>query len=287
MNTNKFRLLIYIERAFNRFPDRLKSIISEPYLGVKMRVNVKRAHARFGIIYRPIEGRFPLRVRRPPDFWVEVIFPNGEISRIHLTEERGYEDLDGTAHIGCYSNFVNYVYPLVGKELAHGHSLIIDCACGSGYGSYFLATKLRRPVMGIDVDAGTVEYASRRYSRLCPDLTYICANVMNLDEVKSDSVSAITSIETIEHVPDPDKALREFRRVLKSKGVLYITTPDASEHPGKMHSSFHLREYTPTEFSELLNQNFRYIKVSVNHNRIIGLCSNGIRVADMKIYLAC
>lgn len=46
--------------------------------------------------------------------------------------------------------------------------------------------------------------------------------------VDGSSFDAVMCIEVFEHIPDPIKALKEFRRILKKSGYLIITAPVAS-----------------------------------------------------------
>jgi SAM-dependent methyltransferase len=91
--------------------------------------------------------------------------------------------------------------------------------------------------------------------------------------IQTESICSIASIETIEHIPNPDKALSEFYRVLDPKGMLFITTPDATKHQNRLTSQFHITEYTPLHFQKLLERHFRSVDISTDNNCIIGVCS--------------
>jgi len=65
--------------------------------------------------------------------------------------------------------------------------------------------------------------------------------------------------EMIEHVLSADEVFSEIRRVLKSHGLLLITTPNA--YAINIDGAFHLRGYTPTTFlNELKDEGFSVIK---------------------------
>jgi ubiquinone/menaquinone biosynthesis C-methylase UbiE len=209
-----------------------------------------------------------------PDITLIVTFPDGDSMQIHLTEERGYEDLDGRAHLPMYSKFVTEVFPTLEEELKTSGKHILDCACGSGYGSYFVSSSLRRPVIGIDIDATVIRYALKRYSILCSDLRFNAGNAMRLDMLPSSSICSILSIETIEHVSDPDSALREFCRVLDRRGVLYITTPDRTRHPDSLTSHFHVREFMPRDFERFLHKYFVSVELETDSYQIVAICRN-------------
>jgi ubiquinone/menaquinone biosynthesis C-methylase UbiE len=65
----------------------------------------------------------------------------------------------------------------------------------------------------------------------------------------SSSVDVIISIQVLEHLPEPWKVLDEFHRVLKKKGVLYITCPQAVEQHQVPYDFF---RYTPFGLQSLL-----------------------------------
>ena len=57
---------------------------------------------------------------------------------------------------------------------------------------------------------------------------------------KDDSFDSIIAGELIEHLPDPDKFLRECRRILRSNGIVIISTPNKKSWVNRiLKSSFH------------------------------------------------
>lgn len=260
-------------RIVNRFPLGLKHTCLKVYVSIRFRQNIKRAYYNFGIKYAPLHGNLPLLIGLPPNLWLAATFPDGDIMKIHLTEERGYEDIDGTAYIDYYKRFTMEVFPTIDSELKKSRKPILDCACGSGYGTAYCSSTMKKAVIGIDVEGDVIKYARKRYSSLCDRLSFAEANAMDLKVIQTASICSIVSIETIEHIPNPDKALSEFFRVLDPKGVLFITTPDATKHPNRLVSQFHKREYTPVHFQKLLERHFRSVDISSDNNILIGICS--------------
>lgn len=51
--------------------------------------------------------------------------------------------------------------------------------------------------------------------------------------------------ETIEHIDEGDRALTEFKRVLRPDGILLVSSPNPGVYPPG--SDFHIHEYTPQE----------------------------------------
>jgi SAM-dependent methyltransferase len=140
------------------------------------------------------------------------------------------------------------------RELFDPQWQCLDAACGSGYGSSFLAERVRS-VDGVDVDSGAIEFAKATYQK--SNLIYHCADLQATLPFADGTFDAISSFETLEHVSNQTKMISEFRRVLKPGGVLVISTPDrkVSEQIG-LDNKFHVAELSKKEFIELLSRSF-------------------------------
>jgi SAM-dependent methyltransferase len=127
---------------------------------------------------------------------------------------------------------------------------VLDIACGSGYGVSLMSSKARF-VIGVDVDADAAKDAARE----CRDnAAILLGNGLGLP-FGDGTFDVITSFETVEHIHNRRTFLSELRRVLRSGGMLILSTPNANyTEPvnGKPANPFHVHEYTPEElWSEL------------------------------------
>jgi ubiquinone/menaquinone biosynthesis C-methylase UbiE len=127
---------------------------------------------------------------------------------------------------------------------------VLDAACGEGYGSNFLAAQAAE-VTGIDVSSEAIAHARSRYS--APNLEFLEADCCKTSFADG-SFDCIISFETLEHLHDQQGLLTEFRRLLKPKGFLVISTPDKAIYSDKMgnENSFHVSELYKPEFEALL-----------------------------------
>jgi SAM-dependent methyltransferase len=100
---------------------------------------------------------------------------------------------------------------------------VLDVGCGTGYGSFFLASYGARHVTAFDFDDVTLSYGQAVYHH--PRLRYVRGDGLRLP-FEDASFDFVFSSQVIEHVPSPDQFLLEIRRVLATGGFCLITTPN-------------------------------------------------------------
>jgi SAM-dependent methyltransferase len=123
---------------------------------------------------------------------------------------------------------------------------VLDCACGVGYGTALLASAPRKPefVLGVDVDPTAVEFAQQRY--LSDSTRFQGGDGAKIEDELG--FGTIVSLETIEHVREPQALLGNFVRLLKPGGKLIAsvpTTPSVDVNP------YHLHDFTEKSFRAL------------------------------------
>lgn len=147
-------------------------------------------------------------------------------------------------------------YRLAAERCA-GRSLVVDLACGSGYGSAMLAEGGARRVLGLDLAPEAAAYARRHWGRSGLDFAVGDATAAPLAD---GTVSALTQFETLEHVPDPHAAIAEAARLLAPGGLYLASTPNllhsARAGDGRLLNPHHHVELTPTEFVAALTPRF-------------------------------
>ena len=105
---------------------------------------------------------------------------------------------------------------------------VLEIGCGRGELACELVSGNTPPARLIAADfahaavrLGRVRAASRDIA----GVTWMVADVQHIG-LPDASVDTVISCETIEHLPDPVQALREFHRVLRPGGRLILTTPN-------------------------------------------------------------
>lgn len=153
-------------------------------------------------------------------------------------------------------------------QFAQGKS-VLDCACGSGYGSKMLKDGGAAHVDGVDVSQELIDYATDHFE--IPGVDFLVDDLAHHHLMKKYDV--ITSFETIEHVDDYKTALRNMFNLLHDGGVLLISTPNrliTSPHMRSLldrpHNPYHVREFTVNE----LRADLRNVGFSVSDGDVYG-----------------
>lgn len=141
-------------------------------------------------------------------------------------------------------------------ERAAGRN-VLDAACGVGYGAAYLG-ETAASVLGVDVDAATIEYARERYGSDRVSFETMDVTALALPD---ESFDVVCSFETIEHVADGPAAIREAARVLRPDGVYVVSTPRAETTTHRPDNPFHEVEYAVDDFRALLEASFAEVEL--------------------------
>lgn len=110
----------------------------------------------------------------------------------------------------------------------------LDFGCGAGRLTLALGRRFRE-VHGVDVSPNMIAHAERfnRYPGKC---VYHVNPASDLRIFRADDFDLVLSILTLQHVgPDLQKAyLREFIRVLKPGGAIYLQLPSCERETGRL-----------------------------------------------------
>lgn len=145
---------------------------------------------------------------------------------------------------------------------------VLDLGCGDGVLTYFLA-KAGARVTGVDNDETGLQYANEKLSEFnkAKNLTYTFVNASVYDlPFEADTFDVVVNCEVIEHLPEPERMLREMKRVLKPQGRVVITTPHRlTEVPQDPN---HVKEYFPTELKDMISSYFNSIEIKLTHHML-------------------
>jgi len=137
---------------------------------------------------------------------------------------------------------------------------VIDMACGEGYGAATLA-RSAASVLGVDANPDAFEHARLRYVK--PNLSFERGLVERHGQ--PGAYDAVSFLQTIEHVANPEDVLRHLRGLLAPGGVVYVSTPNlltiAPSGAQKSDNPWHVREYLAHEFRGLCESVFGSVEL--------------------------
>jgi ubiquinone/menaquinone biosynthesis C-methylase UbiE len=133
--------------------------------------------------------------------------------------------------------------------------IVLDAACGTGYGSEILADSVKK-VIGLEINDHALEWGRSHHQK--SNIEFKKADLNNPFDLPDNYFDAVVSFETLEHVANQKNLLSEFKRVLRPGGFLIISSPDREiiTEKGGANNEFHNNELSKNEFISLLKNYF-------------------------------
>jgi radical SAM superfamily enzyme YgiQ (UPF0313 family) len=137
------------------------------------------------------------------------------------------------------------------------NKIIIDAACGTGYGSEILKAKY---YLGLDNSREAIKFAKKHYNG---DF-----RILDLDKQKlpKKRVDVIISFETLEHLNQPENFLMNAKKSLKSGGLFIFSVP-LTERRGE--NPFHKHVWREEEIKKIINKYFSNCDFDYQHKEEI------------------
>ena len=134
--------------------------------------------------------------------------------------------------------------------------LLLDAACGVGYGSKFLAEQLEAVnITSIDRSEKALSIANNNFA--ASNIRFLKDDCHTLAAAsKYGPFDAIVSFETLEHLPQPLDFLKSCLYNLKSGHSLVVSTPNqlVSSPGNNLNWEYHEKEYAAAELQSLLQE---------------------------------
>ena len=111
---------------------------------------------------------------------------------------------------------------------------IADISCGMGYGTDVLGD-IAESVVGVDSSRDMIEKAIERCNIRRPGARFLRKDLDSEDlfpDIEENTVDAVVSFETLEHLVDPNRAASQFSRILKKNGFLICSVPNVLSESG-------------------------------------------------------
>ena len=158
--------------------------------------------------------------------------------RIDPFEEKNWI-LSKEGHLQRYKKALDFI---------SSESIILDAGCGYGYGAFILSKKAKK-VIAVDISTEALDYAKNRYKR--KNIEYLLGDLETIDLSKF-TFDFIICLEVIEHIKNPLLVLRKFRKWIKKKGFLLISTPNGKNQYAT--NPYHVRTYGEEEIIKILKK---------------------------------
>ena len=126
---------------------------------------------------------------------------------------------------------------------------VVDIACRVGYGTRLMADKAvgAKHFPGVDLSNDSINYAKRCYQTEKVD--FLVADAMKFKQSKAFDVAV--SLETIEHLPQPELFLGSILESVKSSGIFIGSVPTTPSVDANPH---HLHDFTAKSFRAMLEK---------------------------------
>ncbi|MDH4066674.1 MAG: class I SAM-dependent methyltransferase, partial [Acidobacteriota bacterium] len=135
---------------------------------------------------------------------------------------------------------------------------VLDAGCGPGYGSRVLADgTLAESVLGLDVAAGALAYATEHYGQHRPRLSYAVRDVATIGTMPAASFDVIVSFGTLGQLVDLEQFLANCQRLLTPSGRLVCSVALAGPEGRVVDSTpLHRGAFTRARLEELCGRHF-------------------------------
>ncbi|MGZ3924122.1 MAG: class I SAM-dependent methyltransferase [Flavisolibacter sp.] len=136
-------------------------------------------------------------------------------------------------------------YHYAAKYLVPG--TVADIACGVGYGSYLLITEYGEyisKIISVDIDSVSIEYARKKYPH--SKIEFVVSDAEQLNSPVP--LNNIISLETIEHLPHPQKFIEYMAKQLLPGGRFIASVPIT---PSMDANCYHLHDFNINTFKNM------------------------------------
>jgi len=180
-----------------------------------------------------------------------------------MSPERLYLDPENPKNENEIRHISRYVFA---SNFISSDDSILDCACGSGYGSYILSKKSAQ-VTGCDVSEKSIEYANSNYKKI----NFLVRNINSMHYLELEKYDSFICMETIEHISFAECIawLNKIAIAIKSSGVFIASSPMLRYKDGKAYitNPWHVNEMPREILLYVINSIFKDFEIKLFHQK--------------------
>jgi ubiquinone/menaquinone biosynthesis C-methylase UbiE len=175
-----------------------------------------------------------------------------EDSNKKFNEWHSKRGIDFNVNTPWHKYFIDKAKHFIAKD-----DTILEIGCGRGGFAFWLSSNVSDKYgkyEAADFSQSAVEMAQNyQTEHEIQHINFSVQDIQNID-FPDNYFDKIISFETIEHVPNPQKAVKELFRVLKPKGELILTTPNYMNFYGLYRCFLRLTGRQWTEVGQPINK---------------------------------
>ncbi len=196
--------------------------------------------------------------------WLDKRFQTTDEKGVYKSHAAIYGFSKDSLALGMYKNDYTILREIEKVSSEYTIDKFLEVGCAEGYTSHLI-----KEIFGFDVKVCDLSSEAVKRAKEIYGFRGFAADVQALRNIENDSFDLVLCSETIEHVPDPEKAFNELKRVAKK--VLIITVPAAKNQEEKERyvppegPHTHLNIFTKTELERF-----------AGGGKVRGISSNGL-----------
>ena len=147
--------------------------------------------------------------------------------------------------------------------------LALDIGAGVGELTGLLAKNLKTRILAVDIDRHALSLCRKGVYRVLADAQYL--------PFKQDSFALITFISVLEHLPKPEVAIEEARRIVKESGYTIVQIPNLQWFL-EIHTKWPLLYLMPSTVREIVKKSAGYPELNfrVTLNNLIKMFTKNL-----------
>ncbi len=158
-----------------------------------------------------------------------------ELSKKHFNNQASVYDETNTAY---YSKYPKISCKDVAQRLRNTeYQSLLDIGCGTGYLINMLQSQKSAHYCGLDLSPEMLKMAKRRL----PESVFLTEGPSDNLPYDDGGFDVVTCVQSFHHYPQPEKAMAEAYRVLRSNGLYILSDTGYSGLPKWFYNAFLLK----------------------------------------------